>query len=194
MLPFLNRAYCTRAGQSFVYYVIFVNPVRTVIFKRMIRSAGASVLATSAMTLFSYTLSRMCRENYREPEMLAEILSENDISRNKTANSPGGWLTHFFVGALWSWTDELLASERARVSPSGKTAVLGIGSGIISAIAWRLLLGRHRHILRRTKPSFFVQLVPAHVVYAAVLHACKNDGKASKGKQLKSTPNPALPS
>jgi hypothetical protein len=149
--------------------------------KHLIQLSGASIVATSAMTVFSYSLSRLCRQDYREPELLAQILEKEGSARAKKKNKQLGWLAHYTMGILWSSVYEVQQFKGS--TKAVKTALLGTGSGLVAAVIWRLMIGRHPRMLRKTKPSFYAQLVPAHIVYALVLEICETALRNPAGKR-----------
>ncbi|WP_353719904.1 hypothetical protein [Dyadobacter sp. 676] len=137
---------------------------------RIIRLTCASAVATSAMTVFSYALSKVCKANYREPELLSGIFSEETPSASAPQQKRRGWMAHYLMGIFWSLLYETAVGNRNK---SGKSVVFGLGSGIIAVAAWKLALGRSPRTSQRVEPSFFLQLVPAHVVYALALEYVK---------------------
>lgn len=139
--------------------------------KRIFRLLGASIFATSAMTVFSYVLSKVCKENFSEPDLLSKVIAKRAHPVPKGILQ--AWAVHYLIGILWSVVYQIPNNGRPGTSSApGKVAVFGIVSGLIAAAAWRIMLERHPQTLRASGPSFFLQLVPAHVVYAFALKYC----------------------
>ncbi len=138
--------------------------------KRIFFLSCASTVATTAMTVFSYGMSGLCRRNFREPRLLAAVSRERWPQANRRAHRATGWLTHYVVGVIWAL---LYAVCSKRLSTSARTTVLGASSGMVAAGAWKLTLNKHPQTARRVVPAFFAQLIPAHLVFNMVLAACE---------------------
>lgn len=131
----------------------------------------ASVAATSAMTLCSYVFSAVCKKNYREPQHLAGLAQEDDPAGSPLKHRATGWLLHYTAGVIWAIAYAVPIGEH-RLSSRTRSTILGAGSGLLAGMVWKLALNKHPHTARRVHPTFFVQLVPAHVVFAITLELC----------------------
>lgn len=140
--------------------------------ERLIFLSCASLAATSAMTLFSYVLSAVCKKNYREPQHLAGLAQEDDPAGSPLKYRATGWLLHYTAGVIWA-TAYAVPIGKHRLSARTRSTILGAGSGILAGMVWKLALNRHPATARRVHPTFFVQLVPAHVVFGIALRLCE---------------------
>jgi len=124
-----------------------------------------SLPATSLMTAYSYALSHYSRTNLKEPKLLG-ILLHRAIPRIRQPYACWlGWLSHYSMGAGWA----IVASWLLRtgiLKPSFRSAlIMGIGSGIISVLAWRSLFRLHNRPPHIRSQLFYRQLITAHIIY-----------------------------
>lgn len=124
----------------------------------------SSIAATSAMTAFSYLCSRPKKANYREPELLAEMLK----SLAGQASEPAGWLIHYSIGALWSPLEWFWLKTRHKANIKD-AAAFGVFGGTTGAFIWELMFRLTRASHATHKAGFYTQLVVAHVVYSVSL-------------------------
>jgi hypothetical protein len=117
------------------------------------------LVATSLMTAFSYGLSVLTHRQFREPELLNQILAPQ---HRKTG--PTGWVIHYAVGLLFIITYEFTFASQ---SPTfAAYAVAGIASGIIGIAGWSITLNIISRPPAIDRQLHYAQLLPAHVVFA----------------------------
>ena len=61
----------------------------------------ATLLATSAMTLFSYIISAGFRELYKEPVLLAFLMTSFDFKLSTRQKVIFAWCLHYLIGLLF---------------------------------------------------------------------------------------------
>jgi hypothetical protein len=117
------------------------------------------VIATSLMTAFSYGLSLITRKQLREPELLNKVLNPA-----KPATRIAGWLIHYLVGLLFIVIYQVTF---ATTHPTFAVYLLAGGlSGLGGIAAWFTVLNIHPHPPAVDRVAFYIQLLPAHVVFA----------------------------
>jgi hypothetical protein len=127
--------------------------------------AVAGIAGTSFMTLFSYLVSVIEKENFSEPEHLGTLIHRL-LPGTKKLNQAQGWVAHYAVGWLFA-TAFIELWERKKLKPSLKNALLLGGiSGALAVGVWKLTFKIHPAPpwIRYTK--YYTQLVPAHIVFA----------------------------
>ena len=125
----------------------------------------ATLVATSLMTLFSYILSRKLNKQYREPQLLAEIIAQYNLFDSKMQHV-GGWVLHYCVGLAFVVAYHFIW-ENTFLDPTWFCGILfGIVSGIIGIFGWRMIFGIARHIPRIDFRGYFLNLLLAHIVFA----------------------------
>lgn len=119
-----------------------------------------ALAATAAMTAFSYALSFLLSFNFKEPEHLSVMLKRMPI-HDKLA----GWTVHYLAGLLFVVAYYLLWNNG--VQPNLISAlVIGLISGLVAILVWHLTLVVHPNPPRIRRIPFYLQLVPAHIVFA----------------------------
>ncbi|TCS86303.1 SpoIIAA-like protein [Anseongella ginsenosidimutans] len=137
----------------------------------------ASVKATSLMTSFSYLLSYLLRENFKEPRLLGSMIHRLSPLNSKNA-AITGWLSHYSMGAAWTHLYHVLL-KRGFVRPSLLTGLgIGVASGVVGILIWKTILRLHPDP-PAVKSAFYRHLLPAHILFAlAAIHSLK-DNQAS---------------
>jgi len=127
--------------------------------------AVAGVTGTSFMTLFSYLVSVIEKENFSEPEHLGTLIHRL-LPGTKKLNQVQGWAAHYAVGLLFATVFTELW-ERQKAKPSLKNALLLGGiSGALAVGVWKLTFKLHPAPPWIKYTKYYAQLVPAHVVFA----------------------------
>ncbi|MBL7841796.1 MAG: hypothetical protein JNJ75_16745 [Cyclobacteriaceae bacterium] len=120
------------------------------------------IIATTLMTAFSYLMSAISRQQFREPELLNGLLN-GWFKKSFSKNSPAGWLIHYGVGLMFIiayyfvfqvWEPTLL-----------NYVIIGFTSGLIGAGVWFAALNIHPLPPSTNRKGHYAQLVPAHVVF-----------------------------
>jgi hypothetical protein len=133
--------------------------------KTLNRILAAGLTGTAFMTLHSYVLGMAVEEDFSEPEHLGTMIHRLS-GLTKKASRMAGWNAHFAVGlgfagaylALW---------QRGAVRPTYKNAVaLGLLSGLLAVAIWKLTLKMHPLPPWINYNKYYLQLIPAHVVFA----------------------------
>jgi hypothetical protein len=67
---------------------------------KQMKMFDSAILATSAMTAFSYLFSYLSKNNTREPELLGKMMRRLFPGMSKPTARAGGWTAHYAVGLL----------------------------------------------------------------------------------------------
>ncbi|MGE5943964.1 MAG: hypothetical protein ACM31G_06455 [Flavobacteriales bacterium] len=125
----------------------------------------SAIVGTTAMTLFSYIVSESKNKNFREPEVLGQLVERlpNKIS-NKSAQITG-WGTHYAIGILFMLIyTKLLEQTKAKTSLTSGT-LLSITSGLTGIMGWKGMFEGHPNPPSKNLKSFFGHLMLAHIVF-----------------------------
>lgn len=126
----------------------------------------SGLVATSLMTLFSYLASNAEKENFKEPELLAELEDEALPAKSKYLALPAGWVTHFSIGILWALFYGFIW-EKMKIKPTTKSGLaLGAFSGVTGIIIWDTAFRLHPKPPKTNFKQFYKQLFFAHLVYS----------------------------
>lgn len=126
----------------------------------------AGTAATGLMSLFSYWYSRKEKEQFREPQLLGQLMSPEGASESLSPATRGaGWAGHVATGILltgmyWSFWD------RYKIRPGVLHGViLGGMTGLMATRVWKLVFKLHPHPPRIDYKEYYQQLVAAHVIF-----------------------------
>jgi hypothetical protein len=131
---------------------------------------SAGVLATSAMTICSYSASWMTGRNYREPELLSRAFAG---MVGPTLPETAGWLLHYGFGVSWAAVEIWLLDEIPIRDGSSKILALGIFSGLTGILLWKLIFKIRRCPPHPSVRGFFLHLLLVHLVYTYTLADAK---------------------
>ncbi len=129
---------------------------------------GAGIVATSVMTAFSYAMSKMEGENFKEPALLSLFVKRVTPVQNAFINV-SGWPVHYTLGCVWagvytSWI------ERLQKEGAWKQAILfGCFSGAVGVAVWKLIFQHHPRPPIIAYRKFYRQLFLAHILFALTL-------------------------
>ncbi|MDB5257547.1 MAG: hypothetical protein JWM14_2242 [Chitinophagaceae bacterium] len=150
---------------------------------------AATVVGTSVMTLFSYLMSRNQKRNFTEPDVLSEIVAENNSSLSKEESKPIGWGTHYGIGLAFTGVYSQVW-EHTPLKPSlASGAALGALSGLMGVLGWTQLFHLHHPTTAAYRKQYYAQLMAAHIVFgmgAAVGYKMMSKDKPKFSTKLKS--------
>ena len=126
----------------------------------------SGLTGTTFMTLFSYLVSMVAKENFSEPERLGQLSHRLLPVLNKKQSQASGWAEHYGVGLIFAAAYVTLW-ENKKPEPSFKNDLLiGGVSGLIAVGIWKTTFKLHPLPPRLSFDQYYTQLVPAHVVFA----------------------------
>lgn len=124
-----------------------------------------SIAATSAMTLFSYAMSKAFQELYKEPVLLSFVLNKLNIRLSEKSQKTWAWLLHYFIGLLFV-TGYHIIWVKGILPVSPLTALLfGAISGIIGIIGWVIMFKMTSHQPPIDFKGYYIQLFFAHIIF-----------------------------
>ncbi len=136
-----------------------------ILFHHKIKTVTAGVLGTSVMTLFSYFLSTIVKDDVKEPKLLGKMIHRLLPGVSRTNSRISGWVVHYAVGLLFA---ELYIQlwEKTKVKPNYKTGfILGGFSGIATILIWKITLKLHPVPPSVNFKKHALNLFFAHVVF-----------------------------
>jgi hypothetical protein len=126
----------------------------------------AGITGTTFMTLFSYLVSAADDENYSEPKRLGQLADRLLPTLSKDQCQALGWLGHYGVGLLFSLVYVELWRRRWPRSSIKNNLIVGGISGIIAVAIWKTTFKLHPLPPALSFNKYYLQLIPAHVVFA----------------------------
>lgn len=136
--------------------------------KQLLRFAAATLVGTSAMTLYSYVISKKRKQQFTEPVLLNELMDRSsDLPEIDNPKShPAGWAGHYGVGLLFVISYYLLW-RRTLTSPTiGKSLAVGSASGLLAIAAWHIMFSASNNPPQNNRKRYYGQLFVAHLVFS----------------------------
>lgn len=125
----------------------------------------ASIAATSAMTLFSYIISKSFRELYKEPVLLTFILSKLNLDLSLKTKTILAWLLHYFIGLIFVVIYHFVWFYNILKLSLLSALLLGSVSGIIGIIGWMFMFKITDHKPQIDFKGYYIQLFFAHIIF-----------------------------
>lgn len=123
-----------------------------------------ALVGTSFMTFFSYAVSRNKDKQFREPEVLNELLSRAKINFTPLKESPPGWILHYSTGLLFVIGYHLFW-ELSGIDPSLLNgAIIGAVNGVVGVAIWIITFSVHSNPPDIDIKDYYGHLLIAHIV------------------------------
>lgn len=125
----------------------------------------SAIVGTSAMTLFSYFVSKSENENFREPDILGQLIKRLPLNVSKESSEIAGWCTHYAIGVLFVALYNELWQETYIKPTVTSGAFLGAISGLSGIAGWKGIFEIHPHPPAKDLKKYFEHLFLAHLVF-----------------------------
>jgi hypothetical protein len=126
---------------------------------------AGTFIGTSGMTLFSYIVSEIEQNNFKEPELLAMLGHRLATGTDKNLLRVAGWQLHYAVALAFVSSYDLLWRKTKLKPTPGAGLVLGGISGIIGALVWKIVFNILPNPPRIKFKKYYLQLVAAHLIF-----------------------------
>jgi len=127
------------------------------------------IVATSFMTAFSYIVSNIREKQFREPEILNELLSRSDLFRLKLKKtSSAGWILHYLIGWMFVILFEVVWQLKLIPFSILYGALLGLIAGIIGIAGWQIMFWMNKNSPKITWNEYYLQLLIAHIIFGTI--------------------------
>ena len=124
-----------------------------------------AMVGTSAMTLFSYLVSESKHENFREPDVLRQLIQRLPTTGSNDSAQLTGWGGHYAAGLLFVFVYHQLWKQN-KIKPSiASGTLLGAVSGLAGMIVWKVVFRLHPNPQPKNLNQYFRHLLFAHVVF-----------------------------
>ncbi len=127
---------------------------------------SVGIVATIAMTLFSYIFSYLANDNYKELQLLNYLIEalpsvKIAICREHIL----GWTIHFSIGILFVAIYSLLQIYTEIDFSILSGSIFGFVAGLVGIGGWSMGFVLHPFPPKINKLLFFIQLLFAHLVF-----------------------------
>ncbi|MHA4896202.1 hypothetical protein ACXZ1K_15730 [Pedobacter sp. PWIIR3] len=121
---------------------------------------------TTFMTAGSALMTLIGTENYREPEHLATMIGRLAPFLSKRSKVIAGWGAHYAMGFVFAAVFVELW-ETGKIKHNLRNGLLlGLASGIVGLLIWKATFKIHPLPPSLDYTNFYLQRIPAHVVFA----------------------------
>jgi hypothetical protein len=128
--------------------------------------AITGVTGTTLMTAASELMSLMAREEFREPRLLRKMMGRLAPFLSKNWQVLTGWGGHYCMGFVFAATYVHLW-ERGLLTHNLRNGILlGLASGVLGLLIWRITFKWHPLLPSVRRLDFYLQRIPAHVVFS----------------------------
>lgn len=126
----------------------------------------SATAGTTMMTLFSYLVSLAANKNFSEPEHLGTLMHRLMPGSSQKANKLAGWGAHYAVGLLFVLAYQELWKTGKIKKTIANGIILGALSGALAVLVWKATMKAHPAPPWIDFTNYYIQLVPAHIVFA----------------------------
>ncbi|RFZ85836.1 hypothetical protein DYU05_09660 [Mucilaginibacter terrenus] len=148
----------------------------------------SAFMGTNFMTAYSALHSYFAGENFREPDHLQTMVKRLVPALDKKWLTIAGWGAHYAMGVVFAGIYVELW-EAGKIKANLKTAlVIGGISGIAGALIWKGTFKAHPLPPWINYNKYYLQRIPAHVVFAifaTLNYQLIRDSKRKKAALLK---------
>tara|TARA_A100000171_G_scaffold53080_1_gene76413 strand:- start:1066 stop:1500 length:435 start_codon:yes stop_codon:yes gene_type:complete len=131
---------------------------------------GISLVATLAMTLFSYALSYLTKSKFEEPQLLNLLVSRHKRLKYLTSREHIiGWALHFGIGLVFVILFYVVHKLFDVSITYSFGAFFGFIAGIAGVLGWQILLYIHPDPPDFNRKLFFIQLIIAHIIFGLTI-------------------------
>ena len=121
---------------------------------------------TSFMTASSALMSLLPSEDFKEPKHLATMTGRLAPFLSKRAQQLAGWGAHYSMGFLFAAVYVELWETRKIEHSIKNGLILGVLSGLLGMLIWKGTFKAHPLPPNLKYLDFYLQRIPAHVVFA----------------------------
>jgi hypothetical protein len=127
----------------------------------------AGIAGTTAMTIFSYTISKRKKKNFKEPQLLGVLAEKAIPGSEKDKTQTAGWITHYLVGVLFAGMYSVIL-KRTKLSPTFLNgAIMGGISGLPAVLGWHTVFTINPAPPKTDFKRYYGHLLIAHMVFGA---------------------------
>ena len=127
----------------------------------------SSILGTTAMTIFSYVVSEVMSDNFREPDVMSFFFKNLSKTFLQYGTYLGylAWAIHYIIGFSFVFIYVKLWDNNTLKPNIVSGIFLGAIAGIFGIIGWYITFKIHPNPPIVNLKNFFIQLFFAHIVF-----------------------------
>ena len=124
-----------------------------------------SVYSTFFMTVFSYICGYITGHQFREPELLNQLVKTSVIPLKPNKKNILGWMIHLGFGVIFGVILKLSWSYFNFSSIIGFSIIAGIIAGMMGVLGWQVMFRLNPRPPKIQLRKFYLQLVIAHIIF-----------------------------
>jgi hypothetical protein len=132
----------------------------------------AGVAGTTGMTLFSYIVSKKKNKNFKEPQLLGQLINRSTSLSN--SSKIAGWLLHYMAGILFAVIYSGLLNNTKMKNRLPESLITGGVSGIAAVCIWHTVFKLHPLPPLVARRKYYGHLIATHILFGAVTFSCLN--------------------
>ncbi|UJH89903.1 hypothetical protein LZ575_12990 [Antarcticibacterium sp. 1MA-6-2] len=126
----------------------------------------SAIITTSLMTLFSYIVSAFSHSQFREPQLLNELINRSTALAFKPGQKNlSGWIIHYSIGLLFVVIFRMIWNFTIIEPTYLSGASLGFIFGFIGITGWKIMFSLSPNPPEIKFKSFYLQLIAAHIIF-----------------------------
>ncbi len=131
---------------------------------------SVGIVATIAMTLFSYLFSYLANDNYKEPQLLNYLIDTlPSVKASICREHILGWTIHFSIGILFVAVYQILETLAVLDFSIISASIFGFIAGLVGIVGWSIGFAVHPSPPKINKLLFFLQLIIAHIIFGGTM-------------------------
>ncbi|MDT0293021.1 hypothetical protein ACFQ3R_09905 [Mesonia ostreae] len=128
------------------------------------------IIATLAMTAFSYALSAITNSKFEEPQLINILFKRaGTFSFPLVREHILGWTIHFIIGIAFVVCYYVSLPMELFDTTVLDGAIFGFLAGLIGALFWGTTLKLHPNPPKINKIGYLLQLIPAHIIFGITM-------------------------
>jgi hypothetical protein len=130
---------------------------------------AAAAAGTAAMTIFSYFLSGKKSKDFREPALLAKMITRGFPETEKEFSKTAGWILHAGMGILFAYLSKKMLKKLQSPPDLPNDIFIGTVNGVAGVIAWKLAFSLHPDPPKIHYHQFYQHLILAHIIFTVTV-------------------------
>lgn len=126
----------------------------------------AATVGTTAMTMFSYLVSKKKNKDFREPRLLGKMVYRAVPDIQKKDSKVIGWILHGSTGLAFTILYKILLEKTRLKSNVTEGILLGFVNGVAAVAIWKSVFSLHPDPPQIKFKDFYGHLILAHIVFA----------------------------
>jgi hypothetical protein len=126
----------------------------------------AALSGIIVMTIFSYMVSALARQRFKEPQLLNYLLIRWQMQVFRAKENVAGWIIHYGAGLFFTIIYEFIWQYKLLEVSWAAALFLGVVSGLFGLCVWKVMFVFTPRPPKINFSAYYLQLIPAHILFA----------------------------